>query len=289
MNSPIQCRNCGNMVSFSRSKVPYKEDCSLYYLIEIGKNGIALNAELYRYCNARKETLSCKALFGITCCWNWRIARAERTAESIHGTIEVILTPFLTALRNGVRRYTDTLSGSTTVINFLLDIVQDEKWNEVIVDSNLTDNNFYYGYNDNHVSFLTSSTSSGSSSRSRRGAWFDTDNGTTHLDIRYMGMQTIERPKSVSSGGSSFPSASSTQFEIQSMPSSSSSTMYSQLSSGVSWFSWTISFALLLSVVELFFSLTVLLFVRQLTRSFPPWSSHSPEWNSTLFHRRHLD
>lgn len=253
MNFPIQCRNCGNMVSFSRSKVPYKEDCSLYYLIEIGKNGIALNAELYRYCNARKETLSCKALFGITCCWNWRIARAEQIARNTDVTTALILTPFLKALRNGVRRYADTLSSSTTVINFLLDIVQDEKWNEVIVDSNLTDNNFYYGYNDNHVSFLTSSTSSGSSSRSRRGAWLDTDNGTTHLDIRYMGMQTIERPKSVSSGGSSFPSASSTQFEIQSMPSSSSSTMYSQLSSGVSWFSWTISFALLLSVVELFF------------------------------------
>lgn len=149
-------------------------------------------------------------------------------------TTALVLTPFLKALRNGVRRYADILSGSTTVINFLLDIVQDEKWNEVIVDSNLTDNNFYYGYNDNHVSFLTSSSSSGSSSRSRRGAWLDMDNVTMNRDIRYMGMQTIERPKSVSSEGSSFPSASSTQFEIQSMPSSSSSTMYSQLSSGVS-------------------------------------------------------
>ena len=152
-------------------------------------------------------------------------------------TTALVLTPFLRALRNGVRRYTDTLSGSTTVINFLLDIVQDEKWNEVIVDLNLTDNNFYYGYNDNHISFLTSSTSSGSSSRSRRGAWLDTDNGTTHLDNRYIGMETIERPKSVSSEGSSFPSVSSTQFEMQNMSTSSSSTPYSQLSSGVSCFS----------------------------------------------------
>ena len=118
MNSPIQCRNCGNMVSFSRSIVPYKEDCSLYYLIEIGKNGIALNAELYRYCNARKETLSCKDLFGITCCWNWRIARAEQIARNTDVTTALILTPFLKALRNGVRRYADILSGSTTVINF---------------------------------------------------------------------------------------------------------------------------------------------------------------------------
>lgn len=119
------------------------------------------------------------------------------------------------------------LSGSTTDINFLLDIDYDEKWNEVMNMLNCMHSYFYYGYNNNHVSFLTSSTTSGDSSRSGRGSWIDKENGNTNQGARYMAMQTIEQPKAVSSGGSSFASVSPTQFEIQSMSSSSSSALYS--------------------------------------------------------------
>ena len=69
-NYPIQCRNYGNMVSFSRNSALYIDDCSLYHLIEIGKRDTALNADLYGYCNAEGEELSCRALFGTICCGN---------------------------------------------------------------------------------------------------------------------------------------------------------------------------------------------------------------------------
>lgn len=48
----------------------YIDDCSLYHLIEIGKRDTALNADLYGYCNAEREKLSCEDLFGTTCCEN---------------------------------------------------------------------------------------------------------------------------------------------------------------------------------------------------------------------------
>ena len=123
--------------------------------------------------------------------------------------------------------YIRHLSGSTTDINFLLDIDYDEKWNDVMNELNRMDDYFYYWYNDHHASFLTCSTTSGDSSRSGRGSWVDKENGNTNQGARYMAMQTIEQPKAVSSGGSSFASVSPTQFEIQSMSSSSSSALYS--------------------------------------------------------------